>query len=159
MNKEELQRKVRSAAYELHNTGVAISPVDLFMKIGILSKKDYEDWRMGRVPYLEKICQANLSKLSVAMKELRNYAQENNLKPSKTAYMKWGKGKHIKLRFSKYNNPKIEEAYSTHYVDKTKAAELKQNIKDKQIQTTDQNGVMTLTKCEGNVLFVLHPPL
>ena len=145
MNKEELIRKVRSAAYELHNNGVFITPVDLFMKIGILSKKDYEDWRMGRVPYLEKICQANLSKLSVAMKELRKYALENNLKPSKTVYMKWGKGKHIKLRFSKYNNPKIEEAYSTHFVDKTKAAEIKQSKREKEIQTTDQNVVMALT--------------
>lgn len=129
MNTEELKRKVRSAVYEILKTEAVISPVNLFIKIGILSKKDYEDWRMGRVPYLERVCGANLNKLAVAMKELRKYALDNNLKPSKTVYMKWGKGK-MQLRFSKYNNPKIEETYSTHFVDTVKAVEQKQTRDD-----------------------------
>ena len=134
MNTEELKRNVRSAAYEILKTEVAISPVNLLIKIGILSKKDYEDWRMGRVPYLERVCHANLNRLSIAMKELRKYAMENNLKPSKTVYMKWGKGGKIRLRFSKYNNPKIEEAYLTHFVDTVKAAKHKQTSTDKESQ-------------------------
>lgn len=96
MNNEELKRAVRNAAYEIRSTEGVISPVTMFMKIGILSKKDYEDWRMGRIPYLECVCRANLNKLATAMKELRKYAIENNLKPSKTVYMKWGKGRFIK---------------------------------------------------------------
>lgn len=127
MNNEELKRAVRSAAYELQSTEGVISPVNMLMKIGILSKKDYEDWRMGRVPYLERICQANLNKLSTAMKELRKYALENGLKPSTTGYVKWGKGRKVHLRFSKSNNPKIEEAYSTHYINEEKVEQLKQN--------------------------------
>lgn len=87
------------------------------MKIGVLSTKDYEDWRFGRVPYLEKVCKTNLSKLSFIMKELRAYAMANHLKPSWTAYNQWGiKGKKIPLRFSKSSDSVIEEAYATHYV-------------------------------------------
>ncbi len=126
MNNEELKRVVRNAANKIQNSEGFISPVNLFMEIGILSKKDYEDWRMGRVPYLESVCRTNLKKLTTAMKELRKYAVENNLKPSKTVYKKWGKGKKVQLRFSKSNKHKIEEAYSTHYVDKGKVEEINQ---------------------------------
>jgi hypothetical protein len=44
------------------------------------------------------------------MKELRNYAINSNLKPSYTAYKKWGKGNKIDLRFSKYGDKNIERA-------------------------------------------------
>lgn len=43
-------------------------------------------------------------------------AIKKNLKPSETVYKKWGKGNKIFLRFSKTGSPKIEEAYSTHFV-------------------------------------------
>lgn len=99
---------------------IYISPVGLLMKIGVLSAKDYEDWRFGRVSYLEKVCKANLSKLSFIMKELRVYALENQLKPSWTAYNRWGvKGKKIPLRFSKSGDAFIEKTYLTHYVVNT----------------------------------------
>jgi uncharacterized protein Veg len=130
MNNEELKRNVRIAANEILKTEVAISPVNLLMKIGILSKKDYEDWRMGRVPYLERVCRTNLNKLAVALEELHRYAMENDLKPSKTAYMKCRKGEKIRLRFSKNHNPILKEAYSTHFVDTLKAAEHKQTSTD-----------------------------
>lgn len=137
MNNEELKRAVRSAAYEIRKNEGVISPVNMFMKIGVLAKKDYEDWRMGRVSYLERVCHANLNKLGTAMKELRKYAVENNLRPSKTVYMKWGKGRKVQLRFSKYNNPKIEEAYSTHFVDKVKVEAIKQTKRIKETRTTE----------------------
>ena len=46
------------------------------------------------------------------MKEVRSYAAKNGLKPSVSNYKHKGKT----LRFSKTGNPKIEEAYATHYV-------------------------------------------
>lgn len=118
MNKRDLKDKVRSAAYEMLKTQGFITVVDVLMQVGVLSKKDYEDWRLGKVPYLEKVCKVNLSKLSLIIKELRIYANENKLKPSWTAYLKWGKGKKTVLRFSKYGNPKIEQAYATHFIKK-----------------------------------------
>ncbi|KJR44915.1 Recombinase [Desulfosporosinus sp. I2] len=97
---------------------------DCVVKIGVLSAKDYEDWRFGRVPYLEKVCKTNLSKLSFIIKELRAYALENHLKSSSTAYNQCGvKGKKIPLRFSKSGYTVIEEAYATHYVVNTKKEE------------------------------------
>jgi len=117
MNNIELKHKVRSVASNILKERIYISPVDMLMKIGVLSVKDYENWRFGRVPYLEKVCKTNLSKLSFMMKELRTYARQNHLKPSWTAYNQWGvKGRKIPLHFSKSGAPSIEQAYATHFV-------------------------------------------
>ncbi|HVI42100.1 MAG TPA: hypothetical protein VM577_15720, partial [Anaerovoracaceae bacterium] len=115
VNNAELKQKVHSIVSSALEEKLYISPADLLIKIRVLSAKDYEDWRFGRVPYLEEVCKASLSKLSFIMKELREYALANHLKASWTAYNQWGvKGKKIPLRFSKSGNSVIEEAYATH---------------------------------------------
>lgn len=91
------------------------APADVLMDIGVLDKKKYDDWRHGRVPYLEAVCTVNLHKLSEIMKVVRAYAVANGLKPSFTDYRQVG-SKDRKLRFSKSGNPAIEKAYATHYV-------------------------------------------
>lgn len=123
MNNEELKKKVNKAAQSILNKKNFIAPVDVLIVVGILSNKDYEDWRRGRVPFLERVCNINISKLSLVMKELRDFARKGNLRPSKTVYKKWGKGNKIFLQFSKSGSPKIEEAYSTHFVGLKKASE------------------------------------
>lgn len=124
VNNEELKHKVHSSVSSILKEKRYISPVDLLMKIGVLSANDCDDWRFGRVPYLEKLCKTDLSKLSFIMKELRAYALANHLKPSWTAYNQWGvKGRKIPLCFSKSGDSVIEEAYSTHYVVNAKKEE------------------------------------
>jgi hypothetical protein len=53
LNNAELKHKVYSAASSILKEKIYISPVDMLMKIGVLSAKDYENWRFGRVPYLK----------------------------------------------------------------------------------------------------------
>ena len=53
MNDKELHNKVNAASFKLMKTIGVISPVEVLMEIGVLSKTDYENWRNGRVPYLE----------------------------------------------------------------------------------------------------------
>ncbi len=120
MSREKLKKRVRVAAENLLTERGYISPVDLLQKLGYLSREKYEDWRMGRVQYLERVCIGSLGKLSFIMKELKSYAREKDLPSSWTAYKKWGKGKKMRLRFSKSGNPGIEEAYATHYLQKKK---------------------------------------
>ena len=91
MNNIELRKKVHSAMYALVKKNGVASPVEVLIEIGVLSKENYENWRRGRVPYLERVCQINLSKLSTINKEIRAFAQKNGLKPSFTDYRKWGK--------------------------------------------------------------------
>ena len=110
--------------------------VDVLMDIGILKKENYENWRHGRVPYLEKVCEINLSKLSTIRHEMRVYARKAKLKPSFCFYKQWavkkkgglGKKPVIPLRFSKFGKEGIEKQYSTHFVDSSRIAELKSQL-------------------------------
>ncbi len=116
MNSVRVEKKIRQYCMELMEEKGYISPVDILLKTEYLAKADYERWRLGQVAYLEKVCKANLSKLSRVNKILRKVAMERNLNPSWTAYMKYGKGPKQVLRFSKTNNVQIERACATHYV-------------------------------------------
>lgn len=125
MNRKELEKKINRIAEGLRCGKGYVSPVDLLIKLGYLSPESYEEWRFGRIPYLEKVCMVNLSKLRFIMKKLRAYAASKNLEPRWTVYKKFGKGKKIILRFSKSGNENIERAYATHYVDAARMEKLK----------------------------------
>lgn len=126
MNNKELIGRVHSSMYQqLKKRGYA-TPVDVLMDLNILSKDNYELWRNGKVPYLEKVCNINLKKLSTILHEMRVYAEKGNLKPSYTVYKQWGVKKQvIKLRFSKSGSEDIEKWYATHFVNTNIVEKLK----------------------------------
>ena len=134
MNDKELIGKVHSAIYHQCQKREYAAPVDVLMEIGVLPKKKYEEWRFGRVDYLERVCTVNLRKLSLVMHQMRVYAQKSGLKPSFCYYKRWGVKKKngqghkpvIPLRFSKSGDAEIERWYATHFVDSRQIARLKE---------------------------------
>ena len=117
MNRQELARKVKDAVGAVIAEKGHVSAVDLLMRMNILSQKDYEAWRLRKIPYLEKVLNGNLGKISFVLRTFVDYAQNHcRLKPSWTAYNSWGKGPKNRLRFSKYGVEAVERAYATHFV-------------------------------------------
>ncbi len=117
--KDSLYGPVARAMAELLKTKGYVAPVELLLQMQRISKEQYEDWRFARIPYLERVCVGNLSKLSRILRILELHARSMNLTPSQTVYHKWGRGgKRIVLRFSKSGHPNLEAAYSRHYVSK-----------------------------------------
>lgn len=90
MTEKELIGKVHSAVYHQCQRRGYATPVDVLMEIGVLPKQKYEDWRFGRIDYLERVCTVNLRKLSFIMHQMRVYAQKTGLKPSFCYYKQWG---------------------------------------------------------------------
>jgi hypothetical protein len=86
--------------------------IDLMLGLDWLTPDKLNDWKKGKVPYLERIITTNLKKISRAMKEFKSWAVHSKLKASNTVY----KHKNYRLRFSKTGQLNIETAYSTHYV-------------------------------------------
>lgn len=133
MNEKELIGKVHSSVYHQCQRRGYATPVDMLMDIGVLPKQKYEDWRFGKVDYLERVCTVNLRKLSFIMHQMRVYAQKTGLKPSFCYYKRWGVKKKtgqghkpvIPLWFSKSGNPEVEKWYATHFIDSKRIAELK----------------------------------
>ncbi|MDA2922950.1 hypothetical protein MYX07_06835 [Patescibacteria group bacterium AH-259-L07] len=97
-----------------------VSPIDLFIQCGRLDRKKYEEWRLKKVPYLEKAIRGRLSTLNRILRILRCHARKIGLKESMTVYKSWGKGRKILLRFSRSDKNHVERLYFTHYVVKKK---------------------------------------
>lgn len=138
MTDSELIGKVHSAVYHQCQQRGYVAPVDVLMDVGVLSKQKYEEWRYGKVAYLEKVCTCNLRKLSFIMSQIRKYAEKSNLKPSFCYYKQWGTKKKsgqdrkpvIQLRFSKSGREDIERAYATHFVNVERTEQIKKEKED-----------------------------
>ena len=96
--------------------GKVVAPVDVLIGMGLLDPAQLEDWRFGRVDYLERVINCNLHRLSRVLRILRFHANDLNLVPSMTAYMRWGRGRKQRLRFTKTGDSKLEASYARHFI-------------------------------------------
>jgi hypothetical protein len=126
--KNKYYNRIVSTVERLMEKPSYIAPVQIMMEMGLLHKKDCDDWRMGRIPYLEKVINTNLSKISLILRILRFHVHDLNMTPSKTVYHQFGKGRKRILRFTKYNDKKLEEIYSTHFIKKKAKKKVNQEI-------------------------------
>jgi hypothetical protein len=62
-----------------------VSSIDVLLGMGWLDGAAEKRWRQGQIPYLERAVQANLNKISVAMKEFRRWANAKGLLPARNA--------------------------------------------------------------------------
>jgi hypothetical protein len=92
-----------------------VTSIDVLVGIGWLAPRRVDEWRQGRVEYLERVVEAGLGNVSAAMRLFRRWAQERGLRPSETSYVARSRGRQL-LRFSKTGDPAIERAYRTHWV-------------------------------------------
>jgi len=51
--------------------GININFVDVLLRMGKLAKEDYEAWRLGTLPYLERAIRLNLSQLKDMLRTSR----------------------------------------------------------------------------------------
>ena len=93
-----------------------VAPSDILIEMGNLSKKNYEAWRKGQVPYLEQVFEGSLSKANRIFRIIGFHVHDLNMVSRQTVYRQWGKGGKRILRFSKSSDPNIEKAYSRHYI-------------------------------------------
>lgn len=90
MDDKEMIGAVQSAMYHQCQCRGYAAPAEVLIDIGVLPKRKYEDWRYGRISYLESACTVNLRKLSWIMHQIRSYALHSGLKPSSCYYKQWG---------------------------------------------------------------------
>lgn len=87
-----------------------ITTIDILLKIGNLLPKDYEKWRRGKTPNLERVFQGSLSKAGRILRIINYHMHDLNMikyeKPMKAL-----NGKSF-LKYSKSGIKKIEEVYS-----------------------------------------------
>jgi len=99
-----------------------VAPTELFIRMELLSRESVEDWRRGRIPYLERAIQCNLSKAGRILRILRMHAHDLDLKPAPTVYKRSTSGPRTLLQFSKTGDRAVEDAYARHFLLPRKVA-------------------------------------
>jgi hypothetical protein len=87
MARHDIEARVRRVAEQALAEQHYIRPVDVLLGLGWLAPTHVDEWRQGRVAYLEGVTQGNPSKISTAMAEFRRWARARGLQPSETAYV------------------------------------------------------------------------
>jgi hypothetical protein len=102
----------------MQKNGGRLTYPELFIEMDILTEKNYQDWRKGRVPFLEGVITCNLTKLARIMTDVRGLARE--LGQDRIV------GGKQKCRYSKSGNPHLEEEYRSTYSKRKNKQELPQ---------------------------------
>ena len=114
-NRKKLESRVASAAWTALQKQSYVSPIDVPCGMGWLDPSHLQRWRRGQLACLEHGVQANLSRVSEAMRLFRVWARNQGLNPSETVYLARIPGRPT-LRFSKSGDATIEKLYRTHWV-------------------------------------------
>jgi hypothetical protein len=114
-NQAKLRREIATAGTAAVARNGYVTAIDALLATGWLRPERVEDWRRGRVPYLERVMVAGLPKISTAMRIFRSWAESEGLRPSETTYVSWTRDRR-RLRFSRSGDPNIERAYRTHWL-------------------------------------------
>ena len=114
--KDKYYPRVVLAVAKVLSKSDVVAPVDVIMEMGNLSKKNHDDWRHGRVPFLERVFEGSLSKANRILRIIGFHAHDLNMVPRQTIYHQWGKGKKRLLRFSKSGDKNVEASYSRHFL-------------------------------------------
>ena len=152
-NLKRLQSRVVSAAEATLAEKNVVSAIDVLMRIGWLPQARLDEWRQGRLTYLEAGISSNLHKISAAMAMFRHWARGRELTPSETVYVSRTRDRHP-LRFSKTGNEAIEHAYRTHWVSRAVSTSRRERLREKQSRAPDLVAISplhswTCTKCGG----------
>jgi hypothetical protein len=162
-NRQKLAHRVSSAAERALAAQKYVSPIDVLLGIGWLNPSTLKDWRLGRVDCLERAVQANLSRLSEAMKLLRSWAVERGLRPSEAQYVARTPGRQ-RLKFSLSGNVHIEQAYRTHWVSPELSAKKQERLAQKAstppelVVIAPLNDGWTCHRCSGSGDLLMMEP-
>ena len=132
----DLETRVARAAAAALADHKFVTSIDVLVGLGWLTASQVDVWRQGRVPCLERAVQANLTKISTAMGAFRRWATQQGLQPSETGYVARTRDRRV-LRFSVSGDPKIEEAYRTHWVSPALSEAKRARLAEQQSKAPD----------------------
>ncbi len=163
-NRRRLADRVTRAAESSLAAQGYVAPLDVLLGVGWLDAGAVKRWRLGQIEFLERAVQANLPRISEAMKLFRSWAKTKGLLASETEYVARAPHRQ-KLRFSRSGHPTIERLYRTHWVSPALSERKRERLIEKASRAPDLvviqplNTEWTCHRCGGTGdLLMMEPP-
>lgn len=162
-NPGKLERRVVQAAEEALAELSFVTAIDVLIGLGWLTPSAVDRWRQGRVDYLERTVQVDLSKISAATEAFRRWATDRGLVPSETAYIARTRDRRP-LQFSASGDPAIEHSYRTHWMSPSLSEAKQTRLVERESRPPDlvvisPKGTFSCTSCGGGGnLLVMEGP-
>src|SRR5215813_273364 len=128
-NLKSLESRVITAAKATLAEREVVSAIEVLERIGWLAQPRIQEWRQGRLDYLERGISTNLHRISSAMRMFHKWARQHGLTPIETEYVSRTRDRR-RLRFSKSGDPSIERAYRTHWASPKLSAAQQHRLQD-----------------------------
>jgi hypothetical protein len=158
-----LERRVVAAAEATLTRSKSVSPLEVLAQIGWLPWGLVDDWRRGRVDYLERAASVHADRLATALEYLRRWAAREGLEPNEVAYVAATRDRQL-LRFTADGGQAAERAWRTHWIrpDLSEAARARlarRQSKAPDLVVIEPLGDWTCTGCggTGSYLFMEGP--
>jgi hypothetical protein len=159
-NKVPLSDRVARAAEAALAAQSFVSATDILVGIGWLDPAALERWRRGQIDCLEQAVQANLQRISEAMRLFQSWAAAKSLSASETAYVARTPRRQT-LRFSVSGDAAIEAAYRTHWVSPRLSEKKRERLAEKAsappelVVVLPRNREWTCHRCGGSGDFLV----
>jgi hypothetical protein len=108
-----------------------VSAIDVLCGMGLLASRSVDEWRKGRIDFLEREIQGHPNKISLAMELFQEWAQENGLRPIETAYIRSSRTGTVDLRFTASGDLDWERRFRTHFISPALSEHKQQRLHEK----------------------------
>jgi hypothetical protein len=114
-SQSKLESRVVAAAEAALARSRSVAPVDVLTGLGWLHGRKIDEWRQGRLAYLEQALTARPERLAGVLVALRRWAESRGLRPTEMPYVSATRDR-VELRFSRTGEEPTERAYRTHWI-------------------------------------------
>jgi hypothetical protein len=115
-NKQTVEERAALSAERALASQKHVSAIDVLTHMGLLAPTAADNWRKGRIDYLEEVVQGSPNKIDTALATFHRWAKERGLKPSEARYVVEGRAGTRELRFTASGDPEAERVYRTQYI-------------------------------------------
>lgn len=130
-DQDKINQRVIQAAEQVLQNQRYLSALEVLMTLGWLQYSYVEDWKRGKIPYLEPMIQGSLEKRKVALKYFHAWAAEKDLILHQMRYIARVRESNKLLQFSEKGDTTTEDSYQNYYFSSALSEKAQEKLKKK----------------------------
>lgn len=152
-SQSKLESRVVAAAEAVLARSRSVAPIDVLTGLGWLHGRRVDEWRQGRLTYLEESLTARPDRLAGVLAALRRWAEGRGLRPEEIPYLAATRDRG-ELRFTRSGDEAAERAYRTHWISPELSEASRTRLVERESRAPDLVVVVplkdwTCTSCHG----------